>query len=529
MTPERLIIENLFRIVDKDGNDLDFKLNSAQAKVDSSLTGRDIIPKARQEGVSSYFLARATARCLSTRNTRAVVISHETEATQRMLAKVHYFLEHIRGPRAVIKNFSKNEVSFPKTNSVIYIGTAGSRQFGRGDTITNLHCSEVAFWPDPKKLLTGLFQAVPASGEISLESTGNGVGNYFHRACMRASAGQSRYHVQFLPWHDFEDYRLKLDDNVAAALLSNLDEGLDEPRLVEQFKLSAGQLAWRRMKIEELDFDLDMFKQEYPMTLDECFQATGCSVFSVGNYVPVQHEWRRSKEDTRMHELAGHPRQDHAYVIGVDTSGGVGRDNSVIQVVDATALEQVCEWVSDKTAPDVLAQKVASLGIRYNNALVNVESNNHGIVTLKELTRINAGQSPMYPIAKIFRAERSDSLLDLGTRTTVQTKPLMIGKLRKLLINDLKIHSPELMDELSTFIETENGSMEADVDCKDDRVMALALCMYAFERALMDFQFNRSNTVLNKSDPFTLNNIIKELEQSRHMFPISDGLFLDVG
>jgi hypothetical protein len=81
-----------------------------------------------------------------------------------MLARVHYYLENLRGPKAVIKNSSKNELTFPKTNSMFYIGTAGSRKFGRGDMITDLHCSEVAYWEDPKSLITGLFQAVPRNG-----------------------------------------------------------------------------------------------------------------------------------------------------------------------------------------------------------------------------------------------------------------------------------------------------------------------------------------------------------------------------
>ena len=74
-TPERLIIESMFKIADKDGNDVDFHLNEAQARVDARLTGRDIIPKARQQGVSSYYLARNLAKCISRRNERCVLIN----------------------------------------------------------------------------------------------------------------------------------------------------------------------------------------------------------------------------------------------------------------------------------------------------------------------------------------------------------------------------------------------------------------------------------------------------------------------
>ena len=36
MTPEAKIIESLFMVVDKDKNDVDFKLNPVQAKLDAT-------------------------------------------------------------------------------------------------------------------------------------------------------------------------------------------------------------------------------------------------------------------------------------------------------------------------------------------------------------------------------------------------------------------------------------------------------------------------------------------------------------
>lgn len=522
MTPEGYIIENMLRIADKDGNDVDFVLNSAQREIDDNLTGRDIIPKARQEGVSSYFLARSAVRCLGNRNVRAVVISHDTESTQRMLSKVHYYLKNIKGPKAVLKNLSKNEITFPKTNSVFYIGTAGSRQFGRGDTITDLHCSEVAYWPNPKQLLKGLFQAVPLSGNISIESTGNGVGNYYHKACMRASSGQSQYKMHFLPWHTFDEYQLVLTDDQRDAILGNLNEDWEEDKLVQGYGISAERLAWRRMKLEEMDYDLHDFKQEYPTTLDECFQATGRSIFTVPNFVHKVHEWK--KTDTNFHQLIGHPRAGTVYVLGADIGGGVERDNSVIEVIDALAMEQVAEYCTNRLGPDVFAGKIASVGYKYNSAHVAVESNNHGIVTIKELMGL-------YPRHLIFRGERTDTLLDYGLRTTAQTKPLMIGRLRKELVRMMLIHSPELMDELSTFVETETGGLEGEEGCKDDRVIALALAVYMSIQAVV-----RSETMLDTEeaiaigDPFAMRSIIHEMGKRREgEFPIGDQTGLSFG
>ena len=516
-TQERIIIENLFRVADKDGNDVDFKLNSAQASIDSRFTGRDIIPKARQEGVSTYYLARFAAKCLYKRNTRAVVISHDTSSTQRMLNKVHYFLENIKGPKAVINNSSKNEITFAKTNSVFYIGTAGSRRFGRGDTITDLHCSEYAYWPNPKELITGLFQAVPKSGEIGIESTGNGVGNDYHKRCMRAAEGNSRFRLHFLDWLSFDEYKYDISEDMKAAVMGALVEEWEEPQLVKDFGATAGQLLWRRDKLEELDYDLTRFKQEYPSTLDECFQSSGHSIFGKVNYEQTD-KWKRL--DQHVYALEDHPRIGYTYVIGADPSGGVGLDNATMQVVCLDTYEQVAEFASDKTEPDVFAHKIAFMGNKYNKAFLSVESNNHGIVTLKILSNIY----PRYLIHRAFKSARGsssdESLMALGVSSNTRSKPLIIGNLRTELADTLKIHSPLLKDELSTFIETETGKLEAEEGCKDDRVIALAMAIVGLSKAAI-MCGDKNKAQIEVIDPFSLDSIIDEMTKGKNSFPIS--------
>jgi hypothetical protein len=61
------------------------------------------------------------------------------------------------------------------------VETAADPNAGRGLTIHNLHCSEVARWPrDALETLASLRAAVPPSGEVVLESTPNGAGGRFY-------------------------------------------------------------------------------------------------------------------------------------------------------------------------------------------------------------------------------------------------------------------------------------------------------------------------------------------------------------
>lgn len=513
-TKERRIMESMFRIADKDGVEVPFIFNSAQVALDAALTGRDVVPKARQEGVSSYFLGRYTVKCLSEQNIKSVVISHDRESTERMLKKVNFFLAHL-DPPAVTGINNKNEITFPKTNSTFYIGTAGSRKFGRGDTINYLHCSEVAFWENAKDLIAGLFQAVPkTSGEIALESTGNGVGNMYHKLCMRASSGSSRYHCHFLPWHTFLEYTFDLSAEEQLHILRTLDVLLEEPELVDM-GLTPGQIAWRRAALEELDYDLNLFKQEYPMTLDECFRASGNSIFQSVRYRKDSPRWLPS-EMPNLTLLEGHPNANFTYTIGADVASGVGKDASAVEVLCLETDEQVGEYVNSKIEPDQFAYKLKWLGEMFNKAMVTVESNNHGLTTLDNLRKI-------YPISRIYYdlGASPDKLVGAGHRTTSRSKPLMLGRLRQRLSSGLIIYSTRLMGELSSFIEKENGKLEAETGCYDDTVIALAHSVVGLNKAAMLAQPDILIQEVS-DDPFTLDGIIKELHtKGGEGFPIS--------
>src|SRR3546814_12265242 len=89
-------------------------------------------------------------------------------------------------------------------------------------TVQYFHGSEVAFWPFAADHAAGVIQAVPdiAGTEIILESTANGIGNYFHQQWQRAEAGQSEYQANFIPWYWHGEYR----SEVPAGLVPTEDE-----------------------------------------------------------------------------------------------------------------------------------------------------------------------------------------------------------------------------------------------------------------------------------------------------------------
>jgi len=457
------------------------------------------------------------------KNTNAVVISHEAKATERMLGKVKYFLETMKGPKPLIKNSSKDEITFPKTNSTFYIGTAGSRSFGRGDGITDLHCSEVAYWPNVKDTMVGLLQAVSKkSGNISIESTGNGAGNWYHSQCIRAAKMQSSFQLCFLPWQEDPDYKTLMSPEACIEFMRHLRDDIEESELVKAYGVNAMQLAWRRQVLEdELDGDLYSWNKEYPSCLDDCFQAAGGGIFRNVNYVESL-QW--IQRDRNTWALNNHPQPQLHYIIGGDVGAGVGQDASVAEIFCLETQEQVAEYINDKIEPDVFGEKLAQLGYQYNEAFIGCESNNHGILTVKTLAEYDHAKSaPRYPSAKIYRTPSAaskaakdaiKSVASLGVRTTSRSKPFIIGTLRKKLAGSVIIHSVILKNELSTFVENESGQLGAAIGCHDDTVMATGMVFFVESRGAMTL-LEAPITPQEVKDVFSFETILEELTQGR--------------
>lgn len=519
MTPERLIIETLFRIPNKNGIDVDFKLNDVQVSLDENRTLRNIIPKARQRGISTYIVALFLARCLSVRNRRCVVVSHTAPATQKLFEKTHYILKNLKGGvEPQLRRNSIHELYFEKTDSTFYIGTAGSEGVGVGDTITDLHCSEPALWDDPMPLLKGLFNAVPMdTGTIFIEGTGNGMGNWYHRQCMRASEGGGAYKLHFFSWTDAAEYRLKIGSDEGRVLAENLDDDDQKPfgnekALFENGVLGIDQIAWRRAKIEEMDFDLHKFKEQYPLNLNECFQGAGASFFHQVKF-ELSAAWHKSPRFPNLMVLGDHPKPLQNYLAGADIGAGCNADNTVLQIFSIEEMRQVGEWVSNSMEPHIAAIKHAEILKYFNNAYVNAERNNHGILYIKELLDkydhrvIHLSKPPKGAILTYGK------IADYGTFTSGRLKPEIVGALRRLVARDVTIHSPALKSEMDSFVENPTTlQLEAQDGCLDDRVLAAGMAMYVLPRAAARVGIARELEAQGDPSPFQLEGILKGLE-----------------
>lgn len=234
---------------------------------------RAIVLKARQPGISTYVAARFFQRATHRRGQRVFILTHEQEATDNLFGFVERFHQHLPPlVRPSTGASSAKELAFDRLDSDYKVATAGTKGAGRSQTIQLFHGSEVGFWPHAESHAAGALQAVPdmPGTEIVLESTANGMGNFFHQAWQQAEVGGSPFQAIFVPWYWVDEYRVAAPEGFRM--------NLEEIEIAEGLGLELDQMAWRRAKIAEMK-DETAFKQEYPATATEAFQLSGHDSF----------------------------------------------------------------------------------------------------------------------------------------------------------------------------------------------------------------------------------------------------------
>lgn len=485
-------IETCLYIINKDRHKVPFLLNSLQVDYYNRRSSMDIILKARKQGYSSVISALLMHKCAFVKNSRAVIISHEKKATERLLDRVKYYIKTSKFPIRTEK-YSESEISFPDTNSTFYIGTAGAKAFGRGDDITDAHLSEHCFYENPD-IITSVKEAGTNNMRIVLESTANGAGNHSHELWLRAMKKETDYQPLFYAWWQSSEYCIK---GVLPFILKE-----DEKKLQSKFNLSFGQLAWRRKKMREMDKP-ELFIQEYPSYWEEAFISSGSMIFDYEALEEQEKSFREIKwtgdlaqEGKKVKLIPGEDgplkiwidaRETGAYLITSDSSMGVkGGDYAVADVWDLETWEQVAQYRCHIN-PDDLGDILQLLGIYYNYAVLMPETNIPGNSTFDRLKQL------VYP--KLWLSPKDHKPF----RTTSRTRALIISDATKCIMDkSIKINSKDTINECRTFIITKSKKYGAASNCNDDCVVTMALACHV----LTSMSLNRYIGI-SKRNPLT--------------------------
>jgi hypothetical protein len=386
MPTEKQILTNLnyfaplfLKIQDKNGEIIPFNLNSVQSNIYKNLTNRTLILKARQMGVSTLIQAEIFRR-LITSSTSALTLSHDEVTTQLLRDIQDRFYTYFPQFSDVITTRTKanDRVTKFNTESRHVIGTAGNTETGRGGTYNIIHGTEVAFWKDAEKILSGAMQG--GNPQIILESTPNGVGNYFYDLCMDSLAGRNDWKLIFIPYTEFPEYMIP---------------------------------GWKEIKQLELK---ELFKQEYPEDVVSCFLHSGNSFFSdieIDYSAPIVEY-----------------NPTHKYTGGIDF--GQSNDYTVLVVIDRTIKTMVDSLHINRMSWSAQRKEIKEMYSKWRLSGLRAERNSIGSVNIEELEKegitVEAFDTTNSSKSKIFQ-ELHESL---ESGLILQNNPILRSEMNTL-------------------------------------------------------------------------------------------------
>lgn len=436
-------IEKYMKIVHVDRGLVPFDLYSFQRDLlKSYVNNRFTIAKLpRQVGKSTVTVGYILWTVLFGPMQNIAILANKASTARDILGKLQLAYEHIPlWMQQGIISWNKGSIELENGSKVIANATASSA--ARGSTYNIIFLDEFAFVPKniAEEFITSVYPTISSgkTTKVIMVSTPNGM-NLFYKYWIDAVNKRNLYVPIEAHW--------------------SVVPGRDQ--------------AWADDQIKQLG--QEKFDQEF-----------GCDFLgSAGTLINsaklATMAWSAPVERLGDLHVYESPKDNHVYVISVDTSEGQNLDYSAFSVIDCTQVpyKLVAKYYNNKIEPQLLPNIVYNVACRYNLAHVLVETNSIG-AQVAEVLHADLEYENIFSTTNMGRGGQKLSSgfkknSKLGVKTTNQIKTIGCSNLKSLIENDkLLIQDFDVISELTSFVAT-NSSYAAEPGCHDDLAMTLVL------------------------------------------------------
>jgi hypothetical protein len=274
---------------------------------------------------------------------------------------------------------------------------------------------------------------------------------------------------------------------------------------------------WKRETIAALG-DEKIFSREFEVNFDE----VGESALDIELFDTMK---KHTMEPMYVYESGSYlvwekPNENHIYVAGVDISEGVGKDASVIQILDITDPQKIIQaavYHNNKITPSEFTPKLREILQHWGDPFAMIERNNCGGQVVDNLKRdFNYDNIVNWGIDMVVN--KTSSKLGIVSHTNTKYHAIMNQRYWINTVKSVQINDINTVMELKDFVRLRNNTWGAKHGTHDDRVMSLAWALMILHEKLADVYFD----VVEK-DEFNKPSIIKSIDYGiKHYFnPLS--------
>jgi len=440
-------IENYCQIVSLDRGLIPFKLYDCQKeKVHTILNNRKVIlMEGRQQGKTITSAACILWYTLFQENKTVAILANKSSAAREVLSRYELMYEMLPiWMQQGVKTFNKGDIELENGSKVFTAATSTSGI--RGKSVNWLYIDEAAIIPNnvAEEFFTSVYPTISAGTTTKILLTSTPLGyNHFWKFWNEAEQGLNGFVPMFIPY--------------------NRIPGRDEKWAAEQ-----------KAMLGELKFNQEVLCN-FLGSSNTLINPDTIGKMSVKPYVYTKDGL----------DIFVEPEEEHIYMLVADTSRGVGGDYSAFTVLDITAYPYsvVAKYRNNKISPLLFPNIIYKVAKDYNKAYCLIEINDNGQQVADSLYMDLEYENVFFVGSNSksgqYLSGGFSSGATLGVRTTKQVKRLGCTSFKSLVESTkLLIHDPDIINEISTFIEV-RGTHKADEGYQDDLVMCLVLFAWA--------------------------------------------------
>lgn len=416
----------------------------------------NIVVKARQLGISTLIAGYSLWLMLFQSDKNILVIATKQETAKNLVTKVRVMYD---GLPSWLKTttMEDNKLSLRFKNGSQIKAVSAAADAARSEALSLLVIDEAAFIDNAEDIWASAQQTLSTGGQAIINSTPNGVGNWYHKQWVDAESNVGLFNPIKLHWSV-------------------------HPERNQAYRDAQDLLLGPKMAKQECDTD---------------FMSSGHSVVEGSDIQWYEDVHVQDPIEKRGAENAlwiwKYPEPGKSYMVASDVARGDGKDFSAFHIFDIETLEQVAEYRGQLDTTSY-GNVLVSISTEYNDALLVIENATVGWAVIQQV--INRGYANLYysykedgyvdtsiQIPKGYDLVSKDKMTP-GFTMSSKTRPLCISKLETYFRERVPIiRSKRLTHELYVFI-WQNGRAQAQSGYNDDLVMSLSMGLWIRDTAL---------------------------------------------
>jgi hypothetical protein len=374
-------------------------------------------------------------------NYSIAILANKGALAREILDRIKYAYEYLPAwLQQGIVTWNKGNIELENGSKIAAFATSSSGV--RGGSYNLIFLDEFAFVPQnmANEFFTSTYPVISSgkTTKVIIVSTPYGL-NHFYKMWMDATEKRSDYNPIEVHW--------------------SMVPGRDE--------------AWKEQTVRNTSEE--QFSQEFETNFlgSTSTLISGSKLRSLVFGNPIM-----SYDDLDVYE---EPTSNSSYVLTVDCAEGLDLDYSIIQVVDVTSIpyKQVAKYRNNRVAPLVFPNIIYSIGRKYNDAFILVETNSvgqqvvdilHYDLEYENIFRLESHVIKGQSISSGFKRSAG-----FGIKTTKSVKKVGCANLKAMIENDkITLTDFDTISELNTFTR-DRDTYKAEEGNHDDLCMGLVL------------------------------------------------------